>query len=258
MGLSSLPRTDSFVRLKQEGLKRWHMWHAGREPKEIDISVQEAEFEISKEYEVTCQLMATRDESECSPSVGGFPAGTYVTILRMGSTRKGSCRVQVTNKSCTLVGWVCTMLGGQKTLRKEQRKILDFSALRRQKTLRSNSMTQLSDSVSRLRRNFQSYKIDFAEDSDCKSKLDHDGQSSKYPRIGETLETEGRLVLREAESMSSAKVLTLKGGCQMKVLELGKTSNNRVKVSVNGTIGWVTILHKFLNEPLFAKRPYTI
>lgn len=262
MGFSSLPRTDSFARLKQEGLKRFTMWHAGREPKEIDISVKEAEFEVSKEYEVTCQLMATRDESESSSRVGGFPRGTHVTILRMGSTRSGSCRVQVSNKSSTLVGWVFTtkegLAGAKKTLRKVDRKILDFSALRSNARLRSNSMSQLSGSVSRLRTHFQSYKTDFEEDFDCKSKTDHDLRPSKYVRIGETLETEGRIVLREAESMSSAKVLTLKGGCQMTVLDLGKTSNNRVKVSANGTIGWVTILHTHLNEPLFAKRAHTV
>eukprot|EP00746_Dinoflagellata_sp_MGD_P161295 gnl/MRDRNA2_/MRDRNA2_88383_c0_seq1.p1 gnl/MRDRNA2_/MRDRNA2_88383_c0~~gnl/MRDRNA2_/MRDRNA2_88383_c0_seq1.p1 ORF type:complete len:262 (+),score=39.52 gnl/MRDRNA2_/MRDRNA2_88383_c0_seq1:78-863(+) len=258
-GPHSLARTDSFARLKQEGLKRFHMWHAGREPKEIDISVQEAEFEVLKEYEVTCQLIATCDESECSSRVvGGFPTGTRVTILRMGSTRSGSCRVQVTNKSGSLVGWVFTMSGAMKTLRKVDRKILDFSALRKNARLRSNSMTELSSSVSRLRSHFQSKKVDFKEDTDCKSKTDHDMQPSKHLCIGETLETEGGVVLRETESMSSAKVLTLKGGCQMKVLELGKTSNNRVKVSANGTVGWVTILQTHLNEPLFAKRPRTI
>lgn len=257
----SLPRTDSFARLKQEGLKRFHMWHAGREPKEIDFSVKEVEFEVGKEYEVTCQLMATRDESQCSSSAakaGGFPSGTHVTILRMGSTSSGSCRVQVINKCGTLVGWVPTMLGAKKTLRKVDRKILDFSALRSNSRLRSNSMSHLSSSVSRLRNRFQSYKTDFEQDFDCKSKIDHDLRPSKYVRIGEMLETEGKIVLREAEAMSSAKVLTLKRGCQMEVLDLGKTSNNRVKVSASGTIGWVTILHTHLNEPLFAKRSHTV
>jgi len=65
--------------------------------------------------------------------------------------------------------------------------------------------------------------------------------------------------VREAESMASTKVLTVKRGCQAKILEYGKTSNNRVKVLVNGEIGWVTILHATLpnllqHEPLFAKR----
>lgn len=253
MGFGSFPRTDSFVRLKQEGVKRFHMWQVGREPREIDISVQEEkEFEVSKEYEVTCQLMATQDESECSAIVGGFPNGTHVTILRIGSTRSGSCRLQVKNKAGTLVGWVSTLFREKRTLRKVDRKILDFSFLRTKPRHRSNSMSQLSASVSRLRNKTDS------DDFGCNSRTDHALGLSKCARIGETLETEGRVVLRETESMSSAKILTLKGGCQMHVLELGKSSNNRVKVSANGAIGWVTILHNHLNEPLFAKRPHTL
>merc|ERR1712224_664485 len=136
------------------------------------------------------------------------------------------------------------------------RKVLDFSCLRSKSRLRSNSMSQLSASVSRLRN-----KTDFNQDFGCNIKdsiTDHGLGPSTYPTIGETLETAGRVVLREAESMSSAKVMTLKGGCQMHVLDLGKTSNNRVKVSANGTIGGVTILHTDLNKPFFAKRPHTL
>lgn len=246
----ALSKSKSFARLRNEGVKRFAMWHVGRQPKEIDLSVQEEpEFELSKEYEVKCQLMATSAESASSPIVGGFPAGTRVTILSIGSTCSGSCRLKVTNKSGTMAGWVPSVFAGEPTLVKSDRKILDFSCLRAKSRLRSNSLsslTQLSSSVTK-----SSNKTVL-----CSSKADFDLQPSKHTRIGDTLKTEGRIILREAESMSSPKIMVVKGGCQMKILELGKSSNNRVKVLVDGTIGWVTILQTNLPEPLL-KRPHT-
>jgi len=252
MGFGSLPRSDSFARLRKEGFKRFQMQFVGREPKEIDLSVRdEPEFEFEKEYEVKCQLMANYAESVSSPIVGGFPAGTYVTILRIGSTCSGSCRLKVTNKSGTVVGWVPSVFAGEPSLVKSCRKILDFSCLRKNVRIRSNSLsslTQVSPSVTKSHN----------KTALCSSKADFDLQPSKCTQIGDTLQTESRIILREAESMSSPKIMVVKGGSQMKILDLGKNSNNRVKVLVDGTIGWVTILHTNLHEPLFAKRAHTL
>jgi hypothetical protein len=244
MGFGSLPRSDSLARLKREGVKRFHLWHFGKEPKEIDLSLRsEAEFEVSefKEYEVQCQLMVRRDESDCSTIIGGFPTGTYVKILRMGSICSGEYHLKVTNKPGTLSGWVSSGPEAYRNLRKVGSK----------SKLRSNSMSQLA-SVSR-RRDKRAVAFDFGFDS----KTDLDLQPSKGLRIGDTLETKGKVVLREAESMSSAKVATVKGGSEMTVLDFGKLSNNRVKVSVNGTRGWITMLNTQSHEAFFAQRPHT-
>jgi len=252
MGFGSLPRSDSFARLRKEGVKRLKMLHFGREPTEIDLSVlQEPEFAVSKEYVVQCQLMATSDECANSPIIGGFPAGTYVTILHIGGTCRGNCRLQVTNKSGTLEGWVSSMWAGEPSLRKSDRKILDFSFLRTNSRRRSrsvSSLTEISPSVTR-----PCNQTVLA----CRSKADCGLQPSKNLEIGDTLQTEGKIIVRETESMSSPKIVVVKAGCQMQILDFGKTFKDRVKVLVDGTIGWVTILHTNLHEPLFAKRPHT-
>lgn len=244
-----LPRSKSLARLKKEGLKRFQMWHVGREPREIDISVQEPEWELSKEYEVKCQLMATSDESATSAIIGGFPAGTYVKILRIGSTCSGSCRLKVENKSGTVVGWVSSVWAGQPSLQKSDRKILDFSCMRTKPRLRSNSVPSLPNLLTQP----SNKKV-----LDCSSNVDCGLQPSKIPQIGDSVLTEGKIIVRETESMSSPKILVVKAGRPMKILDFGKTSNSRVKVSVDGTIGWVTLFHMNLHEPLFAKRrPHT-
>jgi hypothetical protein len=243
MGFGTIQRSDSLARLKKEGLKRFHLWP--KEPKEIDLSVEnKEEFDLSKEYEVQFQLMVNSAESESSPIIGGFPAGTCVKILCIGSTGSSGRRLKVTNKSRTVSGWVPSVYRCQGSLVAIERKILDFSCLRSQVRRRSNSLSNLpsriSSSVTRTR-----------------SKTDLDSQPTKSPQIGDSLEMDGRVILREDESMSSPQILTVKGGCKMRILDYGKSSQNRVKVSVNGTVGWVTILDKNLHEPLFGRRPST-
>jgi len=262
MGFGTLQRSDSFARLKEEGLRRFHMWP--KSPRAIiDLSVQDKEeFELSKEYEVKCQLLANSAESESSSVLGGFPAGTCVTVLRLGTTCSGIRRLKVTNKSGSVSGWVSSVHAGKPSLCKVTRScVLDFSLLRSNSgrvigkpsaaqtspTQKSNSgprsqslSSRVSSSVNRLR-----------------GKADLGLQPTKYPQIGDWLEPEGRIVVRQDESISSLKILSVKGGCQMKILDYGKTSPSRVKVLVDGTIGWVTILDKNLLEPLCGRRPHT-
>jgi len=239
------------ARLKSEGLKRFHMWP--KEPKEIDLSIQRSEeFELLKEYEVQCQLLVNTAESMSSPIVGGFPVGTNVKILEIGSACSGSRRLKVTNKSCTVCGWVSSAFAGKPSLCKVNKSILDFSSLRSSSSLRSNSAPQ--------RRSFLSSSVSSSL-TKLRSRTNLDAQHTKYPQVGEVLEMTSRVVLREAESMSSSKIVTLKDGCQMQILEYGKKNQNRAKVSVQGTsgelIGWVTILGQRMHEQLNLVRPHT-
>lgn len=241
MGFGALPRTDSFARLKKEGLKRFAMWQVGKSPKAIDLSVQDKseEFELFKEYEVKRQLFATSAESDGSPVVGGYPAGTYVRVLSIGKACGSARRLKVSNKSGSVIGWVSSMSYGEPSLDKTARSILDFSSLRRNS--RSNSLSSMiSSSATKLR-----------------SKDSLEKQPTKSPEIGDWLEVKGKVVMRETESMSSSKIVTLKGGCQMRIVDHGQNSKNRVKVSVDGNIGWVTILDTNFQEPLFGRRPHT-
>jgi len=242
MGFGTLQRCDSWARLKHEGLKRFQMSLVGKQPKEIDISIQEKdEFELyavtCQTYEIKCQLMVNAAESEDSPIIGGFPAGTYVTILSIGSTCLDGRRLKVANKSKTVIGWVSSIARGKPSLCKTEKRILDFSplkSLRSNVRRRSNSLSSLSaaksPSVTKLTK--------------VSSKADLDRLSTKSPMLGDLLQIDSRVVVREDESMSSPQILSIAGGCTVRILDFGKTSENRVKVSVNGVTGWITILDK--------------
>lgn len=239
MGFGTLQRSDSLARLKKEALKRFHIWPKEPKPIIIDLSVQDRqEFELSKEYEVKCQLLVNSAESLSSPIIGGFPVGTHVTVLEIGTACLSGRRLKVTNKSGTVSGWVSSLAAGEPSLKKTKREILDFSRFRSNSRLRSRSLSSLS--ATKLRNN-----------------ADLGSQPTKYLQIGAILEHEGKVIVRETESMSSPKILTVTGGCQMQILEYGKSSQNRMKVSVNGTTGWVTILDSKLHEPLYDMRRHT-
>merc|ERR1711904_271803 len=109
------------------------------------------------------------------------------------------------------------------------RKILDFSCMRTKPRLRSNSVSSLPNLLTQ-----PSNKTVL----DCSSNVDCGLQPSKKPQIGDSVLTEGKIIVRETESMSSPKILVF-----------GKTSTSRVKVLVDGTIGWVTLFHMNLHEP---------
>lgn len=223
MGFGTLQRSDSWARLKNQGLKHFHMW--SKEPEGMDLSVPEKEeFELSKEYEVKCQLCVNDAEGEGSAIVGGFPAGTYVTILDIGSPCLDGRRLKVANKPKTVIGWVSSISRGKPTLCK-------VSSLRSNVRRRSDSLcslsSRISSSVTKLRR-----------------KADLNQQPTKSRQIGDVLEIESRVIVREDESMRSRQLLSIAGGCKVQILDFGRVSENRVKVSVNGTTGWVTILDK--------------
>jgi hypothetical protein len=159
----------------------------------------------------------------------------------------------VINYIGTMQGWVCPKSLGQSQLRKMETS-KDLS--NRKSHLRSNSslMSLLSDHVSHASR---------ASRAACSSltrahgKKDLDLQLAPKPQIGDTLEADGRVIVREEESMISLKILTLKKGDRLRVLDYGKSNPNRMKVSVEGTIGWASILDKNLHQPLLGKRPHS-
>lgn len=248
---SQLAKSDSVSRLKER------FGHGPKEPKVIDLSIRnggKAEFEPSKEYEVTGQLRVNAAEALSSPIVGDLPAGSRVTVLCVGN----GGRLKVTNALGTVQGWVCPVSLGKTMLRKKDNikgnKEISNSGLR------SNSLTSLfsngsnGSNVSRLSRASRAVSSSLTR---LRGKKDPGLELTKQPKIGDLVEAEGKVIVREEESMSSLKILTLKGGCQLRILDYGQANPNRIKVSVEGKIGWVSILDKNLHEPLFGKRPHS-
>jgi hypothetical protein len=247
--LSQLTKSDSVSRLKER------FGHGPKEPKVIDISIRRAdkdEFELSKEYEVASKLLVHSAEALSSPIVGEISAGSFVTVLRIGN----GGRLQVTNSLGTVKGWVSSTSLGSNTLRKIDN-IKDNQTSK--SLLRSNSLTSsfsnssITSRVSRASRAVSSSLTRLRG----KEKKDLGLELTKQPKIGELVETEGKVIVREEESMSSPKLMILYGGCQLRILDYGQQNPNRVKVSVEGKVGWVSILDKNLHEPLFGKRPNT-
>jgi len=214
-----------------------------------------------REYEVQCQLMVNSAESVSSPILGGFPVGTNVKILEIGSACSGSCRLRVSNKSCTVIGWVSSVIAGKPSLCKVNKSVLDFSSFRSNSSPRRNSPPRRSNSLSSVPGRSNSFSRPRSFLTRICHKTDLAAKHTSYPQVGEVLEMKSRVVLREAESMSSSKIVTLKDGCQMQILEYGKKNQNRAKVSVKGThgelTGWVTIVGQITLDHLNLTRPHT-
>merc|ERR1711937_716547 len=94
--------------------------------------------------------------------------------------------------------------------------------------LRSNSLTSsfsnssLTSRVSRASRAVSSSLTRMRG----KEKKDLGLELTKHPKIGEVVEAEGRVIVREEESMSSPKIMTLHSGCQLRILDYGKQDMN--------------------------------
>lgn len=245
-----MEKSDSLSRLTKLGILE--------EPKVIDVSVRhqdKVEFDLFKEYETTSQLVVYSAEALSSPIVGELSAGSCVTVLSIGS----GGRLKVTNPLGTVQGWVCSVSLGKSQLRKLD-KSKDKPTLN--SGLRSNSLSSLlSDSslASRASRASRTVSSSLAKLRAKKDDFKDLGlEPTRNPQIGDMLEAAGKTIVRSDESVASLKILKLKAGAQLRILDYGKTDPNRVKVSIldgSGMTGWVSVLEKNLHEPLFGKRP---
>lgn len=242
--LSQLPRPDSASRLKER------FGYGPKEPKVIDISARrdviKGEFELFKEYEVTSKVFVHSAQDPSSPVITQLSAGSRVTVHCIGN----GGRLKVSNTLGTVQGWVSSASLGKRASRNTD----DNKDI-----TRSNSLTSLfsnTSNTSRLSR--ASRAVSQAVSSSLTRRhcnKDLGLELIKHPKIGETVLAEGKVIVREEESMHSAKIMTLRGGCQFKILDYGTMNPNRLKVLVEGKIGWVSVLDKNLHEPLFGKRP---
>lgn len=259
--LSQLTKNDSVSRLKER------FGHGSKEPKVVDLSIRQdvvkCDFELHKEYEVTSQLLVHSTDDLSSSVVHELSSGSRVIVLCI----KNDGRLKISNTLGTVQGWVPSVSCGKCMLRKTD------NAKDREtwnSGMRSNSLTSFfsnSSSTSRLSRASRAVsssltrlrgKKDLGLDLPKHPKKDLGALDLiKHPNIGDTVEAEGKVIVREEESMSSVKIMTLRGGSQLRILDYGKSNPNRLKVSVEGTVGWVSILDKNLHEPLFGKRPHS-
>lgn len=215
-----------------------------------------AELELSKEYEVISQLLVSSAEDLCSPIVGDLSAGSRVTILCIG--RRG--RVKVSNALGTVQGWVSSNSLGKSMLRRTNDIVgNDETSTPRlcKSTVSSLRVPSQASNASRVSRASRAVSSALTR---LRGKKDRGLVLTKQLEIGDVVEAQDRVILREEESMSSLKILTLKGGCQVRIIAHGTTNPNRVKVSAEGTlkVGWVSILDQNLHQPLFGKRSYDI
>lgn len=243
MGFGIMERSDSLSRLSKK------FGQTPKEPRVIDLSIRREEkldFVLSREYEVLSPLMVSSAEALSSPIIGELSAGSCVTILGI---RSGG-RLKVTDALGTVTGWVSSTSLGRTMLRK-----IDDSQ-DNQTGFRSNSLTSFFSDASHASRASRASRAVSSSLARLRGKKDHGLELTKHPNIGDVLEAEGKVIVRADESMSSLKILTLKGGCQLRVLDYGNLNRNRIKVSVEGTTGWVSVLDKNLHEPLFGQRPH--
>lgn len=243
--LAKLTKGDSLSQLKER------FGHGPKEPKVIDISVRhvdKAQFELSKEYEVTSQLMVHSAEALSSCIVDELPAGSRVTVLGIGN----GGRLKISNTLGNVQGWVSSMSLGKSMLCKTEN-IKDRDTWN--SGLRSNSLTSVFSNTSSTSRLSRASRAVSSSLTRLRGKKDLGLTLTKHPQIGDIVEAEGKVIVREEESMCSLRTMTLTGGCQLRILDYGKANPNRIKVSVEGKVGWVSILDKNLHEPLFGKRP---
>jgi hypothetical protein len=259
--LSQLVKNDSVSRLKER------FGHGPKEPMVVDLSIRhdvvKCALELSKEYEVTSQLQVHSAENLSSSVVNDISPGSRVVVLAIGNCG----RYKVSNTLGTVQGWVSSVSSGKCMLRKTDN-VKDHETSSNS-GLRSNSLTSffsnasstsrvsrasrvVSSSLTRLRG-----KKDLGLDQTKQQKKDAGLDLTKHPQIGDTVEAEGKVIVREEESLSSQKIMTLRGGSQLRILDYGISNSNRLKVSVEGKVGWVSILDKNLHEPLFGKRPHS-
>jgi len=246
MGFGIVERSDSLSRLAKRFSK------GPKEPQVIDLSIRHEPkqvFDLFKEYEVLRPLMVSSAQPLSSPTVGEISVGSCVTILAFGS----GGRLKVTNAFGNVSGWITSTSLGEPVLRE----IDDSKDSKPPRTIgdifRTNSSSSCLSNGSRASRASRAVSSSLAR-LRGKKKDDLGLQLTKQPHIGDMLEADGKVVVREDESMSSAKILTLTSGSFFRVLDYGKINRNRMKVSVDGKTGWVSILDKNLHEPLFGQR----
>jgi len=215
-----------------------------------------AELELSKEYEVISQLLVSSAEDLCSPIVGDLSAGSHVTILCIG--KRG--RVKVRNTLGTVQGWVSSNSLGKSMLRRTNDVVGNNETSTPRLCKSSVSSLRVPSKASNASRVSRASRVLSSALTRLRGKKDRGLVLTKQLEIGDVVEAEDRVILREEESMSSLKILTLKGGSQVRIIAHGTTNPNRVKVSAEGTlkVGWVSILDQNLHQPLFGKRSYDI
>jgi len=226
--------------------------YAAAPPAAAAAAAPAAELELSKEYEVISQLLVSSAEDLCSPIVGDLSAGSHVTILCIG--KRG--RVKVRNTLGTVQGWVSSNSLGKSMLRRTN-DIVGNNEISTPRLCKSSvSSLRVPSQASNASRVSRASRAVSSALTRLRGKKDRGLVLTKQLEIGDVVEAEDRVILREEESMSSLKILTLKGGSQVRIIAHGTTNPNRVKVSAEGTlkVGWVSILDQNLHQPLFGKR----
>jgi len=226
--------------------------YASAPPAAATAAAPAAELELSKEYEVISQLLVSSAEDLCSPIVGDLSAGSHVTILCVG--RRG--RVKVSNALGTLQGWISSNSLGKSMLRRTNDIVGNNETSTPRLCKSSVSSLRVPSQASNASRVSRASRAVSSALTRLRGKKDRGLVLTKQLEIGDVVEAEDRVILREEESMSSLKILTLKGGSQVRIIAHGTTNPNRVKVSAEGTlkVGWVSILDQNLHQPLFGKR----
>lgn len=223
----------------------------------VDVSVRPAElvqdckevFDLFKDYEVTAPLLVRTDEDPGSLCVGEISPGSCITVLKIGG--RSDQRLKVTNAQGTLSGWISPVSDkGELALQKKK-------ASWGTPCIRSNSLTSNHSNSSRTSVTSRASKAASAVSSSVSKLLqrtDPELTLIRHPQLGDLLETVGKVIVREGEPTDSPIVQTLKRGSQVRILQIGWSSANRVKVSVEGSTGWVSVLDKNQHEPLLARR----
>lgn len=229
---------------RSESLSRLTKRLGKKEPKVIDISAwrkEKMEFELLREYETMGRLLVHSAE-DLSTIVGELSAGSCVTVLSIG---KDGHRLKVTNALGTVQGWICSLSLGKCQLCKTDGTVDKLKQLN--SSLRSNSLSSLfSDSslASRASRASKAVSLSLTRLAPpLRSKKDLGLELNCYPNIGDKIEAvgRGRVTVRSDESMTSPQILKVEAGTQLRILDYGTTDPYRLKVSVAGKTGWVSI-----------------